>query len=354
MNASLALPSRLQRTPMPAAAIPPAAASDATHDAAATTAAPVAVQIDTLDAPQVWKEGFTGKGIGIAILDTGAGPHPDFRSRLVAFKDFVHAGSTPPDDADPAHAYDDEGHGTAVATVAAGDGTAGQAIGSAPGANVISLKAVGSDGMAWAANVVKAIDWAVENKARYNIRVLNMSFFLDDPNVAAHQPVLQALERAADAGIIPVAAASNDGPRPRSLHTIASYPHVVTVAAFDARGTRKRDDDRIASFSSRGPGDHGELKPDVATPGANVVVGTVRGGYTRSNGTSFASPIAAGVIATWLEANPSLNVTQVQQIVAETSHPLSSYDHFAQGYGEMDALAGLHKAISMREPQPTA
>lgn len=329
-------------------------------DLARTTASPspdkskLTVQVDTLGSPQVWAEGFTGKGIGIAIIDSGVVHHPDVGDRIVAFKDFVNATQQPPEEADPSLAYDDNGHGTSCATVAAGNGTAGQAAGTAPGAHVIGLKAIGADGMAWSSNVVKAIQWAVDNKERYNIRVLNMSFFLDDPNVAAHQPVLQALEVAAQAGIVPVAAASNDGPGPRTLHTIASYPHVVTVAASNTRETVKPDDDRIASFSSRGPGDNGELKPDVTAPGQDVLVGTRRGGYTRSSGTSFASPMAAGVIATWIEANPALDVSDVQAIIADTSRPLRGFDHYAQGHGQIDALAGLHKALAMKEQPPTA
>lgn len=316
--------------------------------------AKVTVQVDTLGAPQVWAEGYTGKGVGIAVIDSGAVPHPDFRDRLVAFKDFVNATGQPSEDADPSLAYDDNGHGTSCATVSTGNGAAGKAAGTAPGANLIALKAIGSDGMAWSSNVVKAIQWAVDNKERYNIRVINMSFFLDDPNVAAHQPVMQALEVAAKAGIIPVAAASNDGPSSKTLHTIASYPHVVTVAASNTRDTVSQNDDSIANFSSRGPGDNGEMKPDVAAPGQDVVVGTRRGGYARSSGTSFASPIAAGVIATWIEANPKLNVTDVQGIIAETSHPIALYNHYDQGHGQIDALAGLHKALAMKEQPATA
>ena len=327
-------------------------ATTATPPSGRDQAPEVTVQVDTLHCPQVWAEGYTGKGVGIAVIDSGAVPHPDFSDRLVAFKDFVNASARPTDDADPSLAYDDNGHGTACCTVTAGNGAAGQAAGTAPGANVIALKAIGSDGMAWSSNVVKAIQWAVDNKERYNIRVINMSFFLDDKTVEAQQPVLQALEVAAKAGIVPVAAASNDGPGPQTLHTIASYPHVVTVAASNTQETTAPDDDTIAWFSSHGPGDNGELKPDVAAPGQDVVVGTRRGGYARESGTSFASPITAGVIATWIEANPKLNVDDVQGIIAETSHPMNGYDHYAQGAGQIDALAGLHKALAMKEQPP--
>ena len=314
------------------------------------------VQVDTLGMADVWEAGFTGKGVGIAVIDTGVALHPDIKDRVVAFKDFVNhqdAGES----ADPSAAYDDGGHGTAVSTVSAGDGTASQGrnMGTAPGANIIGLKGVEGRGYAWASNVVNSIQWAIENKERYNIRVLNMSFFLDDPSVEAHGPVVQAIEKAAEAGIIPVAAACNDGPSAQTLHTIASYPFVVTVAAFSDHGTVDAKDDRIANFSSRGPGDHGEMKPDVAAPGVRVIVGTTDGDYEQSDGTSFASPIAAGVIATWLEANPGLKVEDVQKIISTTSEPLAGYSHFDQGFGEIRPMAGLQMALSMKEqPKPTA
>ena len=307
----------------------------------------VAVQLDALNLPDVWTAGYTGKGVGIAVIDSGLSLHADLRSHTVAFKDFVNENRHPNDDADPASAYDDAGHGTMVSTVAAGDGTNGICTGAAPGANIISLKAVDAGGMAWSSNVVKAIQWAVDNKERYNIRVLNMSFYLDDPDLQAQVPVLQAIDKAAAAGIIPVAAASNDGPGPRTLHTIASYPRVVTVAASNVQGTSDMSDDTIAYFSSRGPGDSGQMKPDATAPGVNVTVGTVDGTYREADGTSFASPIAAGVIATWIEANPSLTVDDVQDIIADTSRPIDGYAHYDQGYGQIDAMAGLQKAIEM-------
>jgi serine protease AprX len=310
-------------------------------------AQPHTVQIDTLDVPSVWQQGYDGKGVGIAIIDSGVHAHPDVAKRLAVFKDFVHGNNAQP--------YDDNGHGTACATLAAGDGTAsnGKNMGTAPGATVLGLKAIGQDGYAWSSNVIKAVQWAIENKERYNIRVMSMSFFLDDPVVEAHKPVVDAIKKASEAGIIPVAAACNDGPDHGMLHTIASYPFVVTVAAADTNDTVDPSDDAIADFSSRGPGDHGEYKPDVTAPGVQVTVGTVHDGYKRGSGTSFATPMAAGVIATWVQANPKLNVADVQKIIASTSKPIEGYEHIDQGYGMINPAEGLKMALGMKE-QPAA
>ena len=156
---------------------------------------------------------------------------------LDAFQDFVSPVNT---------AFDDNGHGTEVSTIITGR------LGAAPDARLVMLKAAVADGHTYANPVAAAINWAVDNRARYNIHVLNMSFDLDDTTEEACAPVKTALDRAVQAGMIPVVSAGNDGPSPDTLRTMAKWPHVITVASTDDHGTATRDDDTVADFSSRG------------------------------------------------------------------------------------------------------
>lgn len=305
------------------------------------------VESETLNLPDVWAAGYTGEGVGIAVIDSGVVPHPDLEGKIVAFQDF-YEGNTEMTDA--------HGHGTGVSVVAAGSGRAsdGFATGAAPGAHVVGLRIGGADGMTYAKPALAAIEWAIENRERYNIRVINMSFSLDDKNIEDRMPVIDALQRASDLGIIPIAAAGNEGPYNGNLGTIASAPFVVTVAAADPNGTPSADDDRIAYFSSHGPGENGQHKPDVAAPGVDITIGTRGGGYHEANGTSFSSPMVAGVVADWLQANPNLNVSDVQRIIRETSRPIPGERYETQGAGQINPMGGLQAALAMGGSQPPA
>lgn len=297
---------------------------------------PRSVQVATQGLLDVWDRGCTGQGVGIAMMDTGINDHPDVAGRVVARPNFI----TGQDDG-----YDDVGHGTATAVMAAGNGAAsnGWYCGAAPDAHLVALKVVGPDNATPAERILAAIDWAVDNQKRYNIRVLNMSLGMDPTDDATVQKVYQALDRACDAGIIPVAAAGNGG----GMGVLASYPRVVTVAAYKTNDTIDADDDQMWENSSRGPGLHGEAKPNVSAPGYHVGIATPDGGYSLGDGTSFASPDVAGVIADWVQANPKLNIDSVQQIIRDTSRPMAGFGPDAEGAGEIRPLAGLEEALRL-------
>ena len=299
---------------------------------------------DTVHIRDVWQAGFNGEGIGIATLDSGLAPHPDVLDRTVAFQDFIHGRP---------EMYDDNNHGTGVATLAAGNGKVsdGRNVGAAPGAHIAALKVGTGVGQVLSKNVVSAIEWAIENRQRYNIRVLNMSFVLDDPKVEDRLPVLASLQRAVEAGIIPVVGAGNDGPKPNTIQTLASWPHAIVVAAIDDGGTPASEDDKMATFSSQGPGEQGQDKPDVAAPGVNIAWGKINRFdqvNVLSSGTSVAAPIVSGIIADWLQANPRLDVDDVQAIIKATSHPLPGVPRTQQGAGVIDAAAGLQMALELK------
>ncbi|NDD27595.1 MAG: hypothetical protein EB084_04935 [Proteobacteria bacterium] len=210
---------------------------------------------------------FTGKGVNIAFLDTGVYPHPDFtrpNDRIVAFVDFVNGRSVP---------YDDNGHGTHVAGDAAGNGAMSEGLfrGPAPGAGIIGVKVLNSKGGGRTSDILKGINWVIENREKYNIRVLNMSLGNRASVNAQSDPIYQAVDRAVEAGIVVVAAAGNEGPEPHSINTPGDNPNVITVGAYDDNNTAEPSDDRIPDFSSRGPTYANIAKPDILAPGEAII-----------------------------------------------------------------------------------
>jgi len=209
---------------------------------------------------------FTGKGVGIAIVDTGIYPHPDLTSpqnRVIAFKDFVNHRTL---------AYDDNGHGTHVAGDAAGNGHLSEGLfrGTAPDANLIGVKVLDANGNGSTSNILRGINWAVENKARYNIRVLNLSLGTTlAPMRGVEDPITQAVERATAEGIVVVVSAGNTGPRPGTICSPGDSPAVITVGAVDDRNTPDVSDDRVTNFSGRGLPGGG--KPDLVAPGEQII-----------------------------------------------------------------------------------
>ena len=221
-------------------------------------------------APSVWSTyGVTGRGIGIAVVDSGVAAHPDLGSRLVAAIDFTAA--SPAVSTDPLG--DQGGHGTHVAGLAAGDGTAsaGEYTGMAPQANIVDVRVIDATGSSNISTVLRGLQWVLANRATYNIRVVNLS--LGAPAAASYtlDPLATAAEILTFAGIVVVVAAGNTGPNAGTIMSPGYDPYVITVGAVDDNGTVATDDDSIASFSSRGPTADGATKPDLVAPGRKMV-----------------------------------------------------------------------------------
>src|SRR5436190_7337540 len=284
--------------------------------------------------------GYRGAGIGIAVIDSGIttwhddltylGSSPLVKTkngqRVAAFVDFVNGRTTP---------YDDNGHGTHVAGIIAGNGydSLGVRAGIAPDAHLVSLKVLDQNGRGVISNVISALDWAVANKSAYNLRVINLSVGAGVTESYKTDPLTLAAKRAVDAGIVVVTAAGNLGKNAQgqtqygAIGAPGNAPWVITVGAYSHEGTVERTDDVMAGFSSRGPTafDY-EAKPDIVAPGVGTVSLSDPGGlmyltkptallggslgsampYFSLSGTSMASPVVAGSIALMLQANPSL------------------------------------------------
>ncbi|HKE88381.1 MAG TPA: S8 family serine peptidase, partial [Vicinamibacterales bacterium] len=195
---------------------------------------------------------LTGEGIGVAVIDSGVANMPELRGRIVVSRDFT-------DDRGPG--LDKHGHGTHVAGIIAASGANrfDPTRGVAPGANIISLRVLDAHGQGLTGDVIEAIDWAVANRVRYNIRVINLS--LGGPALQSYRddPLCQAVERAYRAGIVVVASAGNHGKTAEGkriyggITTPGISPFAITVGALNTKGTPYRSDDEVASYSSHGP-----------------------------------------------------------------------------------------------------
>jgi serine protease AprX len=263
---------------------------------------------------------LTGAGVTIAVVDTGIFPHPDLKERVIGWVDLVRDRPAP---------YDDNGHGTHVAGCAAGNGIAsdGRYRGMAPHALLVGVKVLDKLGSGRLSTLLAGIDWAIQNRARYAIRILSLSLGAPAVGPAADDPLALAVERAWAAGIVVVTAAGNEGPEAGTIATPGIAPSVITVGAMDDRDSTGRPDDRLAPFSSRGPTPEGLTKPDLLAPGVAITSARaphsiidrlepesrVGDWYATLSGTSMAAPITAGLVALLLEKEPSLTPAMVKQ-----------------------------------------
>ena len=256
----------------------------------------------------------TGKGIGVAILDTGIAGHPDFienNNRIIAFQDMIHHKKM---------YYDDNSHGTHVTGILAGNGTAsdGRYIGVAPECDIISVKVLDKKGNGNITDVIKGLRWVIENKQKYHIRILNISVGTPiDRELDENSRLVQAVNEVWDNDIIVVVAAGNNGPIPQSIGAPGNSRKVITVGACDDNDFVELDGNRIKDYSSRGPTKECIIKPDIVAPGSNIVsCNGIKSGknnmYSIKSGTSMATPIVAGAVALLLSKYPDMNGRDVK------------------------------------------
>jgi serine protease AprX len=287
----------------------------------------------------------TGSGVGVAVVDTGiAGDLPDFRSSATDSRSRVIGSAVVNPDA--TGAGDGYGHGTHVAGIIAGDSNnrptgdplKGRYSGVAPDANLISIKASDELGNSTILDVIYGIQFAVDHKDEYNIRVLNLSLESTVSESYKTDPLDAAVESAWFNGIVVVAAAGNRGTAPDAVrYAPGNDPYVISVGAVDDQGTSYTSDDRLATWSSRGTTGAGYVKPEVYAPGSGIVSNLapgsaftamcptciVDGQYIRAGGTSMAAPMVSGAVALLLELNPSMTPNQVKGLLMSTGRTLS-------------------------------
>ncbi len=321
-----------------------------------------------------WELGCTGKGIVIAMIDTGIDDeHESLEGKFVAGVDVrkpwtAQDGSYNPDD--------ETHHGTYTAGIATGkgDGTGGYN-GVAPDARFVDV-CIGKLRLGY--HLVESIEWCIEHKDTewedqppeyYGIDIIWMMVGDSDPDAELNQAINEAI----DAGIVVVGAAGNAGPDNNEYGVASAADKEIGVAAIDDKDTINRADDVICDFSSRGPRRndsdddlYDELQPTVAAYGAGVVSAkydTEDEYWCPGDGTCPATAHIAGVVALMLEANPDLTPTQVKQILQETAeargmpeHPDYPFPHNkwnrSYGYGIVDAYEAVKRALELKPPEP--
>src|SRR5882724_1762472 len=222
-----------------------------------------------VDAYSLQKAGITGKGVTIAVLDTGLWQDlaQNFGSRVLASIDVLNGGSGPV-------AGDPYGHGTHVTSIAAGGAmnAAGEYLGIAPQAKLVIVRAFDGKGGGRYTDVIAGLNWIVAHQKQYNIRVLNLSFGAPPQSNYWDDPLNQAVMAAWHAGIVVVASAGNEGPKPMTIGVPGNVPYVITAGALTDNYTPYNGtDDRLASFSSTGPTFEGFVKPELVAPGGHMV-----------------------------------------------------------------------------------
>ena len=269
------------------------------------------------------KSFYTGKGIGVCILDTGIYEHIDFTGRIWAFYDFLAFKRRP---------YDDNGHGTHVAGLVAGDGTAsmGKYRGAAPGCGIIALKVLDHYGTGSQDDVLRALRWIRENRQQYRIRVVNISVGTTCNSKRNHARLLESVEQLWDEGVVVVTAAGNQGPRPGSITAPGSSKKVITVGSSDLLEGR-------SAISGRGPTAECVCKPDIVAPG-NKIMSCVPGkpySYGVKSGTSMSTPLGTGAIACALEKNPALTNTDIKTMLMNSAEDMGLPQNL-QGWGKFN------------------
>ena len=286
--------------------------------------------LKSIRADAAWSRA-TGRGVGVAVIDTGiAGDLPDFQTPRNGSRVIASAVTNP-----CAHdANDQYGHGTHVAGLIAGNGLVynnglhGKYMGVAPRANLVSVKVSDDDGNTTVLDVIYGIQFAVDNKSAYGIRVMNLSLSSTTAESYLTDPLDAAVESAWFSGIVVVTAAGNEGETGDGVtFAPANDPWVITAGALDDKGTFTRLDDLLASWSSHGLTQDGVAKPEVLAPGARLVSTlapgsdfahlcsscvTDNGRYFRAGGTSMSAAVVSGAAALLVEAHPDWTPAQVK------------------------------------------
>jgi subtilisin family serine protease len=261
--------------------------------------------VPLIQANRLWKMGIEGENVLIGIVDTGIDlQHPDLADKIVAIKDFTRSGK-----------QDRVGHGTAVASVIAGNGYASKGLykGVAPKAKLVIAKALDNNGNGQLDWIIDACEWL----ASQGVKIINLSLGTTVPSDGTDPLCKEVNYLVEKKGIIVVAAAGNEDKQSYAIGSPGAAENAITVAATDKR-------DRPASFSSRGPTLDGRPKPDLAAPGVRIAAarasGTTMGQvinqyYVYVDGTSFAAPHVSGVCALLKQAFPNLSAKEIKEIL---------------------------------------
>ena len=293
-------------------------------------------------AVSVWKQGYTGQNVGVAVIDSGVTSTSDFTNPNRVEQDKLQGQQD-------GSLNDPYGHGTFVAGVVGGYGLDGHFIGIAPQAKINAINISRPDGVR-TSDVIAALLWVLQNYQGKHIGVVNLSLTETTPSSYLSSPLDAVVERLWRAGVVVVVSAGNKGPGTTS-YAPANDPFVISVGATDTNGTVDPTDDTVASFSSSGVTQDGIYKPDLLAPGRRIgsvlPAGTVldgeapssarlQAGYVQMSGTSFSAPQVSGAVALLLQERPNLTPDQIKLLLTETATPVTG-----SRVGELNIAAAL-------------
>ncbi|WP_392873567.1 S8 family serine peptidase [Streptomyces sp. LN499] len=298
-----------------------------------------------IGAPVAWRKGLDGKGVKVAVLDTGYDPtHPDLKNKVIAEKNFSWDESV----------TDRNGHGTHVASTIAGSGAASQGRykGVAPGAGLIIGKVLDSGGTGDISGILAGMEWAAAEHAD----IVSMSLGSSLPSDGS-DPLSQAVETLSrDGGPLFVVAAGNEG-RPHSIGAPAAAPSALTVGSITKQGG-------MSSFSSQGPAlTDGGVKPEITAPGSAITAARAAGTlgavansqyYATLSGTSMATPHVSGAAAILKQQHPGWDAQRLKAALVGTAVPVDGAGVYEQGAGRADVPGALSSRITASPPAVSA
>ncbi len=290
--------------------------------------------VPQIGAPEAWKDGLTGKGTEVAVLDTGIDTtHDDLKDAVVAAKDFTESASG---------TTDKFGHGTHVASIVTGEDDVYRGV--APDAKLLNGKVLNDEGGGYESGIIAGMEWAANSGAE----VINMSLGSDWPSDGT-DVLSQAVDRlTAETGTLFVLSAGNSGGTPGSP---ASADSGLTVGAVD-------HNENLAEFSSRGPRWLDDaIKPDITAPGVDIVAAKAKDSYLAAyypnigpdhlqlSGTSMAAPHTAGAAAILAQQHPEWKAGELKAALMGTAKANPKLSVFEQGAGRVDVAAVVKSTV---------
>jgi serine protease AprX len=319
-------------------------------------------------ATALWKAGYTGKGIDVAVIDTGVAPVPGLAQsdKVVLGPDLSFESQST-----STRFLDSYGHGTHMSgiiagrEVAAASGTTYAAdttnfYGMAPDSRIVSLKVGDHNGTVDVSQVIAAVNWVTQfgKSNGLNVRVLNLSFGLDTGQHPKNDPLSWAAEVAWNKGVVVVASGGNQGGQFLGLNSPAYNPRLLAVGAVDTKGTTAVTDDAIPTFSAVYGGNYNR-GPDLVAPGVGIVSSRVPGSviadayptakvatnWLRGSGTSQAAAVVSGAVALLLQQRPTMTPDQVKALLMNTASPIAGVTAGSQGSGELNLVKATATAV---------
>lgn len=277
-------------------------------------------------AKEVYRKGYFGNGVRIALLDTGVFPHGYLSGKIILFKDYINHKN---------ECYDDNGHGTHIAGILCG-GTKENVFGMAPRAELLIFKILDKNGNGSTETAMKALDWIQNNHKLWNIKLLNFSMgYLPNTNPKLQERLIEKLELLWEAGITIITAAGNNGPKENSITIPGVSRKVITVGSSDDVFR----DDMVYSYSGRGPTSCCIVKPEVLAPGTDILsLSNIQGKFVRKSGTSMSAPIVCGAMALALERNLHLKPVELKMLLYDTVDPIDARNVNVWGILNVDNL----------------